>query len=209
MSFGAAFGLVFLFYTAFTLVGLVSVRTGNIRAMRLAALCWNSRINLLHLPPAAALIQALADRQYRRAAVWAVIVNAGMAFLQFILGVLLLAPFMAGFSGIFAGYLLSTADRSSLAANALVRIPGYGAFAAAAATGMLVGVEWIFRHSGLERALLLLSPEISRGLGLTLILLAAAGLAEVSFARRGIASVPPLKAVLEKEYLDPSAPPRE
>ncbi len=204
MSFSTAFGVMFLFYAAFTVVGFLSVRLGNVRAARLAALTWNSRINKLNMRPFTCLIEAMERGDYRGTAAWAVILNAGTAVLQFIMGVLLLAPFIAGFAGMSVGYLFSLGERDTLLPNALVRIVEYGAFAAAGATGLVVGAEWmLYSNAGLEQVLSGSMPFLYRGFGLTLLLLAAAGLLEAAFGvRRGVKGIPPLESVRNKEYLD-------
>lgn len=204
MNFGTGFGLVFLFYAAFTLVGFLSVRLGNVRAARMAVLTWNARISKLNMSPFSGLIEALAHKDYGKIAVWSVLLNAWTVLLQFILGVLMLAPFMAGFAGMSVGYLFGVADRATLLPNVPARIMEYGAFAAAGAGGLLVGVEWIFGGSGLERALLTLTPALYRIFGLTFLLLTLGGLVEASLVRRGIGSIPPLDAIREKKYLKQS-----
>lgn len=201
MDFSTAFGLMFLFYAAFTVVGFLSVRFGNVRAAQLAVLCWNSRIDKLNKPPFTALVQALADGHYRRTILWTVLPNAGMALLLFILGVLLIAPFMAGFAGISVGYLFSVADRGTWLPNLPARVVEYGGFAAAGGTGLLVGAEWIFGRAGLEQALVTLTPELHRGLVLTLVLLVLGGLLDAALARRGIPGIPPLESIRGKKYL--------
>lgn len=192
------FGIVYALYWISQGISYVVCRSGNAVGQRLCRFFWNSRIDLFQRQPFRAMLEAMEAKRYWPAVGLVMLVNVRMVVMQWVLGMVFLAPALAVFAGIFAGATFSMGERRTVFPYGMINmIFEFGAFAAGAAAGL--AITWSWRSASLEFWQALTSNLPFLGLGFVLLtmngLVEAAG--PVFF---GIKGVPPLEAVRNRSY---------
>jgi len=197
------FFLIFAIYWIFGFWGFYVSRKQHIRFFRVARQFYNSRIDRLQRPPFSSLVKALEEKEYTRAVLGIVSINFNMVVLQFIMGVFILAPFLAGFAGAITGMVFSFGKKETLFPYGVLNLLfGFAAFSTSGAVGLMVGIDWIFNEMEIIQALWGNVSLIVTGMAISLIFLAINGLIEAAGPIfYDIENIPSIAAVRNKEYL--------
>lgn len=125
------FGIVYALYWVSQGVAYAACRSGSAAGQRLARFFWNNRIDLFQRRPFSTVLEAMEGRRFWLAASLVMLVNVRMVVLQWVLGMVFLAPLLAVVSGAMAGALFSLGERRTVFPYGMINVLfEWGAFAA-------------------------------------------------------------------------------
>ena len=192
------FAIVYALYWLSQAISYGVCRSGSTTGQRLSRFVWNSRIDLFRRPLYMAVLEAMERKRYWPAVGLVILVNARMVVMQWLLGMLFLAPLLAVFSGVIAGAIFSLGERRTVFPYGMINMVfEWGAFAAGAAAGLGTTWSWLSSSVGFGQALTSNLPFLALGL----VFLAMNGLVEASGpVFFGIEGIRPLEAVRSRSY---------
>ena len=197
------FAIVLAIYMIFLGIGLFRGLRGNRKFTLIAAQVYNARVKRMQSASYRRLREALEQKQLLRAILYIVAFNFGMLVVQFLLGLFLLAPFLAGLNGQTNGYLLSWAERKFIYPYGFLQaLLQFSAFSTAASAGMAIGMGWLYYELSFTAALTLAPGRTAVVLLVALLLLFLGAAVEAAGPIcRGVEGVPSLEALRRKAYL--------
>lgn len=197
------FGIMLAIYMIFLGTGLFRGRRGKRKFAIIAVQLYNARINRMQSVPYRHLREALEQKQLLQAALYIAAINFGMLVLQFLLGLILLAPFLAGLNGQISGYILSWGDDQYVYPYGLLQaFLQFSAFATAASAGMMIGMGWLYYELSFQASLFHAPVQTVAVLCVSLLLLLFGAVAEAAGPIYwGVEGVPSQDAIRRKVYL--------
>ena len=159
---------------------------------------WNARIDKMQKFPFKNIMELYAKKNYFLILVLVILINSTMVIFQFLIGLVLLSPFLVILQGTMIGMLLSQADKKTVIFSLVVLPFELGAFSCSAALGFSVGINWIFLGSNLISSIRDLT--LSLFFIIPIICLFLNGVIEASGIFFDIEGVPGIKAVKNKLY---------
>lgn len=104
-------GIVYALYWLSQGIAYAACRSGSAAGQRLARTFWNNRIDLFQRRSCSTLLEAMEMRRYWLASGLVMLVHVRMVVMQWVLGMVFLAPVLAVVSGVMAGALFSLGER--------------------------------------------------------------------------------------------------
>lgn len=197
------FGIVLAIYMVFLGTGFFRGRRGKRKFAIIAVQLYNARIKRMQSVPYRRLREALEQKQLLRAVLYIAAINFGMLVMQFLLGLILLSPFLAGLNGQINGYILSWGDDRYVYPYGLLQsFLQFSAFSTAAGAGMMIGMGWLYYELSFQTALFLAPSRTVALLCVSLLLLFSGAVIEAAGPIHwGIEGIPSQDAIRRKVYL--------
>ncbi len=197
ISLAHGFLIVYGVYWSCLLVGVMVVRSCTRIGRRLEVYTWNSRIRAWHaLPQFRHLFGAMQEKRYLTASLLVMAFNLPMVVMQYVVGLVLLSPLLAAGTGGLAGLIVGQGKgRGFFLYAAATAVFEFGAFAAAGALGMMVGVSWLLQGISFVESVAIVTTRTGPYVLLPVACLIANGLVEAAGpCFRDIDGVPGIEA---------------
>ena len=196
------FSILYGVYWGCLLAGLIIVRSGTKIGKKLEKFTWNSRIRLWHKQPMYEyLFTAMEEKRYFVASLLVILFNLPMVIFQFITGLILLSPLVAGYAGTLVGLIIGQGKgKTFFVYSVFTLIFEFGAFAVAGAIGMMIGESWLLSDIQFLDSFGKVIGQISLYALLPLGCLLLNGLLEATGPFFGIDGVPGIEAYRKQLY---------
>jgi len=196
------FSLLFGIYWACLLIGFRVVRSQTNIGKRLEKFAWNSRIKMWRRQPVFEyLFSAIEKKKYLKSSFLVMLFNLPMVIFQFLGGLILLSPIIAGYAGVLVGLIIGQGRGKVFFMYTLATLLfELGAFAFAGAIGMMIGKSWLLSDISFLDSFGFVFRQLSLYMFLPFVCLMLNGFLEALGPFFGIDGVPGIKAYRNHIY---------